>query len=217
MCVTPRNSRCQAHVARALRITRVNHAVTHTLQLGRSLMRTVTVNRSLKRAPFKRIKRRTLHSMYNRFRRGRRDIHVIRYLRGSKGKLGLAERIGSNVLGRSNSLGTRALRNKLVGCTSHVTCLYRSCSSTRGVKLVSTGRLPSHIHHILKAARSSVVATVMRGLIRGSVNRSAVRVSGRKSRILLRFQSFVFSQICVSRPLVPSQGQKRNMIIVLCR
>lgn len=91
MFLAPGNSRCHAHVSRALRISRGTEAVTGTLELGRSLIRTVTLKRSLKRAPFKRTNRHVLGRVCrNNFGRGRRDIHVIRGLRGSKTKLGLA-------------------------------------------------------------------------------------------------------------------------------
>lgn len=89
--LAPVKSRCQAQLARALRMSRGTEAVTGTLQLGRSLIRTVTLKRSLKRAPFKRTKRFLLGRICrNKFRRGRRDMHVMRGLRGSKRKLGLA-------------------------------------------------------------------------------------------------------------------------------
>ncbi len=102
--LSPRSSRCHAHLARALRISRVTEAVTHTLELGRSLARTVTLNRSLKRAPFNRTNRDTLGSVIPfSFARASRDIEIYRGLRGRNENLGLAFRILSNVGRRAHN------------------------------------------------------------------------------------------------------------------
>lgn len=193
--LSPNKSRCEAELARALRISRVTHAVTHTLTLGRSLARTTTLNRSLNRAPFNRTNRHTLERLSKvSFGRCRRDIHITRGVRGRNENLGLATRIGGTVLYRARNRGTFALRKRVVECTSGVTCVGRSVSSTRTTKLVDRRSVPFRLHGTLNFHGSREVGGLILSIISGDNGR--VTVDNRARGDFSRLYSFVCSFVC---------------------
>lgn len=106
--VTNRSSFPQAHLARALRITRVDHRLKTSLNTRPSVISATKLTRSLKRPPFKRGNRSILTKLdrsVNKFRNGTRDLQILAHLRfgifkaSHDLKLGLAQTALSSIVG----------------------------------------------------------------------------------------------------------------------
>lgn len=159
------------HNLRIRLISHVTHSVNHTLKLGYSLVRTVNLNRSLKRAPFNRTNRHFLGSVCRRhakhcFFRGIRSIHILSTLCNH----GISLRALSNILYRGNRCRRHIFRLSSVDSFSRFSRAIRSyvtanCDTVRRLHPVALRNYIIHVSSVLTCINHSHRSTVTTNLL----------------------------------------------------
>lgn len=159
------------HTLRIRLISHVTHGVKDILKLGLSLVRTVSLNRSVNRAPFKRTNReflgRLLRTRANEcFGRGIRDIHILSGLF----RHGVDLRALSNILYRGNRFRRRRCHPTCNGAftrfSGDVLSYYRGNNSTvSGLIPTALRKYIIHVYSVVTCLKGSERSTHITGVV----------------------------------------------------